>query len=105
MAAPPLRISSDAARYDHRQGNDDFSQPRALFNLCDDDQKKRLFSHLAAAMQGVPVEIVERQLKLFDEVHPDYGAGFAGHWKSEVGRQAMRREHRGVVCRAPHTTR
>lgn len=75
VAEPPLRISGDAARYDHRQGNDDFSQPRALFNLFDDEQRKRLFSNLAAAMQGVPQEIVERQLKLFDQVHPDYGAG------------------------------
>jgi len=75
MAEPPLRIDGDAARYDHRQGNDDFSQPRALFNLFDDDHKKRLFSNLAVAMQGVPQEIVERQVKLFDQVHPEYGAG------------------------------
>jgi catalase len=26
-------------------------------------------------MQGVPEEIIERQLKLFDQVHPDYGVG------------------------------
>ncbi len=36
---PPLRIQGDAARYDHRDGNEDFSQPRALFNLFDDQQK------------------------------------------------------------------
>ena len=30
---PPLRISGDANRYDHRAGNDDFSQPRALWQL------------------------------------------------------------------------
>ena len=75
VAEPPLRISGDAARYDHRKGNDDFSQPRALFNLFDQEQKKRLFGNIAAAMQGVPEEIVARQLKLFDQVHPDYGAG------------------------------
>ena len=75
MAEPPLRISGDAARYDHREGNDDFGQPRALFNLFDAAQKQRLFGNIAAAMQGVPVEIVERQLALFDQVHPDYGSG------------------------------
>jgi catalase len=32
---PPLRISGDADRYDHREGNDDYSQPRALFRLMD----------------------------------------------------------------------
>ena len=72
---PPLRISGDADRYDHRIGNDDFSQPRALFNLFDDGQKARLFSNIAAAMGGVPDAIVERQCRLFDQVHPDYGRG------------------------------
>ncbi|UHD45901.1 catalase [Aureimonas altamirensis] len=72
---PPLRISGDAARYDHREGNDDFGQPRALFNLFDDGQKARLFANIAAAMGGIPEEIAERQIALFDKVHPDYGAG------------------------------
>jgi catalase len=75
ITEPPLRISGDAARYDHRQGNDDFSQPRALFNLFKEEQRRRLFGNIAAAMTSVPDEIVERQLKLFDQVHPDYGAG------------------------------
>ncbi len=72
---PPLRISGDADRYNHREGNDDFGQPRALFNLFDDAQKSRLYSNIAAAMDGVPAEIIERQCKLFDQVHHDYGAG------------------------------
>ncbi|MCA9237863.1 MAG: catalase, partial [Planctomycetales bacterium] len=72
---PPLAISGDADRYDHREGNDDYSQPRALFNLFDDGQKQRLFGNIARAMQGVPEEIVERQLGHFQRVHPDYAAG------------------------------
>jgi len=75
VAEPPLRISGDAARYDHRDGNDDFSQPRALFNLFDTGQKQRLFANIAAAMHGIPDFIADRQLALFDQVHPDYGAG------------------------------
>jgi catalase len=75
VAEPPLRISGDAARYDHRLGNDDFSQPRALFRLFGEGQKQRLFGNIAEAMQGVPKEIVERQLALFDRVDPAYGAG------------------------------
>jgi catalase len=75
VAEPPLRISGDAARYDHRKGNDDFSQPRALFLLFDAGQRERLFGNIAAAMTGVPDFIVERQLALFDQVHPEYGAG------------------------------
>ncbi|WP_044560962.1 catalase [Azospirillum sp. B4] len=75
VAEPPLRLSGDAARHDHRAGNDDYSQPRALFNLMDAGQKQRLFANIAAAMQGVPVEIVERQLGHFALVHADYAAG------------------------------
>jgi len=74
-AEPPLKISGDADRYDHRDGNDDYAQPRALFNLFDADQKARLFANIAEAMEGVPDFIVERQLGHFEKVHPDYAAG------------------------------
>lgn len=72
---PPLKISGDADRYNHREGNDDFSQPRALFELFDAGQRQRLFDNIAAAMGGVPAFIKERQCRLFDQVHPEYGAG------------------------------
>jgi catalase len=73
---PPLRISGDAARYNHRDGNDDYVQVRALFNLFDAGQKQRLFNNIADAMgPDLPNEIVERQLGHFDKVHPDYGKG------------------------------
>lgn len=75
VAEPPMKISGDAARYDHRAGNDDFSQPRALFALFDEGQRQRLFSNLAAAMTGIPTEIRDRQLALFDKIDPAYGAG------------------------------
>jgi Catalase-related immune-responsive len=72
-----LKISGDAECYNLRIGNDDFGQPRALFNLFDAGQKKRLFSNIAEAMAGVPDVIVERQLALFDKVHP-VACGFEG---------------------------
>jgi hypothetical protein len=62
---PPLRISGDADRYNHRDGNDDYGQVTALFNLFDAGQKERLFSNIAAAMGGVPGAIIERQLGHF----------------------------------------
>ncbi|MCY1351313.1 Catalase [compost metagenome] len=74
-AEPPLPIEGAGDRYDHREGNDDYSQPRALFELFDAGQKQRLFDNIAAAMAGVPEFIVERQLGHFDRVHPDYGNG------------------------------
>jgi len=75
LAGPPLTITGDADRFDHRDGNDDYAQPRALFNLFDAGQKSRLFSNIADAMQGVPEFIIERQLGHFAKVHPQYAAG------------------------------
>jgi catalase len=74
-AEPPLKISGNAERYNHRDGNDDYKQVTALFNLFDDGQRKRLFVNVAEAMWGVPKEITERQLGHFKKVHPDYEAG------------------------------
>ncbi len=72
---PPLRISGDMDRWNHREGNDDYVQPRALFNLFDAGQRARLFSNIAEAMQGVPDAIVERQLGHFAQIDPAYADG------------------------------
>ncbi|WBV44722.1 catalase [Pseudoroseomonas cervicalis] len=74
---PPLRITGDADRYNHREGNDDYSQPRALFHLLGAEQQQRLFKNIAGAMQGVPQFIIERQLGHFEKVDPAYAAGVA----------------------------
>src|SRR5690606_2023597 len=74
---PPLKISGDADRYDHREGNDDYTQPGNLFRLMNDSQKEQLFSNIAEAMQGVPREIVDRQLGHFHKADPAYAAGVA----------------------------
>jgi len=74
---PPLKISGDADRYDHRAGNDDYTQAGNLFRLMSADQQRQLFGNVAAAMQGVPVEIVNRQLVHFYRADPNYGIGVA----------------------------
>jgi catalase len=74
---PPLRISGDAARYDHRVGNDDYTQPGNLFRLMPDDARQRLMDNLAAAMRDVPEEIQRRQVAHFLRADPAYGAGVA----------------------------
>jgi catalase len=74
---PPLRIKGNADRYDHRKGNDDYTQPGNLFRLMTHEQRQRLMDNLAEAMQGVPHEIVKRQVGLFYRCDPDYGIGVA----------------------------
>ncbi len=72
---PPLKISGDADRYDHRDGNDDYSQARALFNLFDAGEKQRTCENVAGSMTGVPAFIVERALGHFEKIDPAYAAG------------------------------
>lgn len=75
VAEPPLRISGDAARYNHRDGNDDYTQAGNLFRLLPEGEKARLFQNIAGSMQGVPQAIIDRQLAHFDKADPAYGAG------------------------------
>jgi catalase len=77
FAEPPLKVSGDADRYNHRDGNDDYTQPGNLFRLFNAEQKQRLFKNVAAAMAGVPEEIVQRQLAHFHKADPAYAAGVA----------------------------
>jgi catalase len=74
---PPLRISGDADRYNHRKGNDDYTQPGNLFRLMTHDERQRLMDNIADAMQGVPVDIIKRQVVHFYRCDADYGIGVA----------------------------
>ena len=74
---PPLKVSGDADRYNHRDGNDDYTQPGNLFRLMSDGQKAQLFSNIAEAMDGVPERIKARQLVHFYRADPEYGRGVA----------------------------
>jgi catalase len=90
VTASPLRISGDADRGSHREGNDNYTQQGNLFRLMDARQRERLCSNIAAAMNRVPDFILERQLGHFDKADPAYGAGVraalakAGHHVAEA---------------------
>ena len=77
----------DADRYNHRDGNDDYGQPRALWNLFDEGQKGRLYDNYAAAMDGVPDEIIERPAGPFPPDRPGLCAGHAGRPGGAFGRR------------------
>ena len=74
---PPLKLSGDADRYNHRDGNDDYRQAGDLFRLMSVAQKKQLFDNIKAAMDGVPMDIVKRQVGHFYRADPEYGIGVA----------------------------
>jgi catalase len=74
---PPLPIESAADRYDHRAGNDDYTQAGNLFRLLSPEERGRLMDAIAGAMQGVPEFIQRRQIGHFAKADPAYGAGVA----------------------------
>jgi catalase len=74
---PPLPISGAADHYDHREGNDDYSQPGALFRLMSKEQQAALMDNVVAAMGGVPEFILLRQIGHFLKADPAYGRGVA----------------------------
>src|SRR4029077_20900145 len=47
FAEPPLALSGDAARYNPRDGNDDYTQAGNLFRLMTVAQRERLFGNIA----------------------------------------------------------
>jgi catalase len=72
---PALKISGDADRYDHRKGNDDYTQAGNLYRLMPADERDRLHHAIAGAMAGVPKEIIERQLSHFAKADKGYAEG------------------------------
>ncbi|MBZ0271912.1 catalase [bacterium] len=72
---PSMPIDGAGGRYDHREGNDDYTQPGNLFRLMSPDAQQRLFNNTAEAMAGVPREIVERQVAHCTKADPAYGKG------------------------------
>jgi catalase len=76
-AEPALPIRGPADRYDHRAGNDDYSQAGDLFRLMDDGARTRLLDNIAGSIRSVPEAIQRRQIAHFAKADPAYGAGVA----------------------------
>ena len=89
---PPLRITSDAGRYNHRYGNDDYTQAGNLFRLMNPQQRERLFGNIGRHMQAgdTPQEIQLRQLCHFFRADPGYGFGVAKALGIELSEDVVR---------------
>ncbi|SOE67728.1 Catalase [Burkholderia sp. OK233] len=73
-AEPPLAAGT-VDRYDHREDEDYYTQPGMLFALFDAAQRQRLFGNIARHINGVPQEIVARQIEHFRRADPAYAQG------------------------------
>ncbi|MGF6966228.1 catalase [Paraburkholderia sp. WC7.3g] len=71
---PPLAAGA-VERYPHREDDDYYTQPRMLFALFDDAQRERLFGNIARHIDGVPQQIVARQIEHFRRADPAYAQG------------------------------
>jgi len=71
---PPLAAGA-VDRYDHRLDDDYYTQPAMLFALFDTAQRERLFGNIARHINGVPQEIVARQIEHFRRIDPAYAQG------------------------------
>jgi catalase len=69
--------TSDVGRYDHREGNDDYTQAGDLWRLFPEDEKDRTAKTIASSLGQVPLRIQKLQLSHFKKADPDYAARVA----------------------------
>ncbi|RFZ90223.1 catalase [Mucilaginibacter conchicola] len=77
FSEPPLKISGDAAHWDHREDTDYYSQPGALFRLMDEKQQHALFTNTASALGAAQKFIQIRHIRNCLMADPNYGIGVA----------------------------
>jgi catalase len=74
---PMFHVEGDAGRHNHRDGNDDYTQPGDLFRLMPADAKARLIDNIVTSMRSVPERIQRKQIEHFTKADPAYGRGVA----------------------------
>ncbi|QRM47064.1 catalase [Rhizobium sp. BG4] len=74
---PPLELSGEARRYDHRLDDDHYEQPGDLFRLMTEEQKVALIENTARAMTGVSMAVKVRHVDNCRRADVDYGLRLA----------------------------
>ncbi len=77
FSEPPLNLSGAAMRWDHREDDDYYSQPGALFNLMNEQQKQALFDNTAESIGGASSDIQKRHIRHCLKAAKAYGEGIA----------------------------
>ncbi len=68
-----IKLSGEpAARYDHREGNDDYAQVGDFFRMLDEGAKDRLCENIAKSLGQTPERIQKLQLTHFEKADPGY---------------------------------
>ena len=74
---PPLPLDGELGRYDHRDGNEDYSQAGDLYRLMKPEERERLTSVIAGTMRGLPATVVLPNIEHFKKADKEYGAKIA----------------------------
>ena len=77
FAEPPLAIEATADRWNHREDQDYYSQPRDLFRLMTPAQQQILFDNTARAIKGASPAVIARHIENCSKADHAYGAGVA----------------------------
>ena len=77
FAEPSLSLEGAADHWNHREDDDYYSQPRALFHKMSPEQQSLLFANTARAMGDAPREIKIRHIGNCLKADPAYGKGVA----------------------------
>jgi catalase len=77
-----LALEGDAGRFDFRGQEDDYTQAGNLFRLMDAQARQNLCDNLAGPLSQVDEDILQRQLRHFDQADPAYGAGVRASLKA-----------------------
>jgi catalase len=71
------QVKGEAGRYDHREGNDDYTQAGDLFRLMKPEEKQRLIHNIVNHVKPVSERIQRLQIHHFYRADPAYGHGVA----------------------------
>ena len=74
---PPLALSGAADHWNHREDDDYYSQPAALFRLMTPAQQQVLFDNTARSVGGASKAIQQRHIDNCTRADAAYGAGVA----------------------------
>lgn len=70
---PALGLKGETDRYDHREGNDDYTQAGDLYRLMSTEEKSRLVNNIAASLRQAPESIQLLQISHFSKADKNYG--------------------------------
>lgn len=82
---PAQALFGEAARYDHRDGNDDYTQAGNLFRLLSKAEQDRLIENIAGTMKGIPKALQEKAIAHFRKADAAYGGGIQAKLATNEG--------------------